>query len=407
MDLSEYLWAVRALLLTGIALSLVAACAEDPRTRRSVPDPMNPDPMNPMIPMGTADSGITEPGVCDGLTCVDALPATLAGSLEQLTERGFDVYGCGPSTHVGPEALYRITVSSPGFLSASVAGGSYVALLSDSTAAACIDAHETAVGARVNPGTYYIAVEATGSFTVTTALTTTASLVAHGMPEAVANDALTIFANAWAWGASRRTEYAIIDFTQHSSVKRQWVVDMATGELLWNLRVAHGRNSTTGGDLARATVFSNTPGSNQSSLGLLRSAGTYTGIFGPSHRLEGLEPGINNNVCTRDIVMHPWAPMGDSYVQRCGWARPSLGCPAIDDTLSMPVRDRLARPDGVSLDQGVLMLFWYPDQAWHATSEYLHGTAPSAAIMNQLTVECDSSWDGTPMPPSSGDYRCN
>jgi hypothetical protein len=36
-----------------------------------------------------------------------------------------------------------------------------------------------------------------------------------------ARDALTVIENAWAWGATRRTEYVIVDFTQHSSVPRE------------------------------------------------------------------------------------------------------------------------------------------------------------------------------------------
>lgn len=341
--------------------------------------------------------------------CIPALPTVAQSLPEQFDSYGLDTYGCGGATHLGAEVLYRVTLESEGLLVASAEGASQVAILRSMDALDCVDAHPSNAAARLVPGTYFVAVEGTpeASFSLRMALTTNASLEAAGVPAALAADALTIFSNAWAWGATRRTEYTVVDFTQHSSAERQWVFDLATGELLWNLRVAHGRNSTDGVDLANARTFSNEPGSNQSSLGLQRAAGTYTGTFGPSYRLEGLEPGFNDNVCRRDIVMHPWAPMGDDYVDRCGWARPSLGCPAIDNTLSMPVRDRLARPDGAGREMGTLMLFWYPGTDWHRGSVYLHGTAPTPELTAQLGTECDSSQDGTPMPPASGDYGCD
>lgn len=321
---------------------------------------------------------------CADVTCVDSLPAS------------FDGDGSAP--------VYRVTASADGVLVARVSGAvDRVTLESD----VVLDTHASAVAARVAPGEYTITVEAGGPYSIDIGLTTPQTLAALGMNPELAADALRVFGNAWAWGASRRTEYAIIDFTLHSATPREWVVDLATDELLWQLRVAHGRKSTDGVDLAHAITFSNTSGSNQSSLGLLRSAGTYVGTFGASFRLEGLEPGFNDNVCDRDIVMHPWAPMGDDYVDRCGWARPSLGCPAIDSLISQPVRDRLARPDGAALDQGVLMLFWYPGTDWQATSPYLRGEQPTPALLQQLTVECDSSQDSTPEPPESSDYRCD
>jgi len=352
---------------------------------------------------------------CESVVCVDALPAKLPGTTAGAARVTLDGYSCASASGrdlSGAEVVHRIKVLEEGFVSVAKSAGatdSFLLLLGANDAATCIDAHATNVGAWLVPGSYYVVVDGPagqeGDFELRAAHTTPASLAAAGVDGALAADALTIYRNAWAWGASRRPEYVVVDFRAHSADEREWVFDLSTGELLWNLRVAHGRKSTDGVDLAHAIQFSNVSGSNQSSLGLLRSAGTYTGTFGPSFRLEGLEPGFNDNVCDRDIVMHPWGPVGDAYVAKCGWARPSLGCPAIDDTLSLPVRDRLARPDGQPLDAGVLMLFWYPDTTWHAQSEYLHGGAPTPALTTQQAVECDSSQDGTPQ--ATGTYPCD
>lgn len=360
-----------------------------------------------------AAGGQTSP--CADVVCVETLPTTQSGSTLGASRNAFDAYACPAAASrdlSGAEVVHRVTLPEEGFLSVAMTSGpsgGFLLLLGADAAASCLDAHATNVGAWLPPGNYFVVVDgkagSEGEFTLQAALTTPGRLQADGIDPSLAADALTIYENAWAWGATRRSEYAIADFRLHSAEKREWVYDLSAGALLWNLRVAHGRKSTDGVDLAHAITFSNVSGSNQSSLGLARSAGTYSGTFGPSFRLEGLEPGFNDAICTRDIVMHPWSPVGDAYVSQCGWARPSLGCPAIDDQISLPVRNRLARPDGGPPDAGVLMLFWYPDAAWHPTSEYLHGTAPSPAIEAQMAALCDSSQDGTPQP--GGTYACD
>ncbi len=352
---------------------------------------------------------------CANVVCVEALPTTQTGSTASSSRNAFDTYSCPAAANrdlSGAEVVHRVTLAEEGFLSVAMTSGpsdGFLLLLGADDAATCIDAHSTNVGAWLGPGSYFVVVDGKagsgGEFVLNAALTTPARLQADGVDPALAADALTIYKNAWAWGATRRSEYVVVDFRPHSAQPREWVYDLSTGALLWKLRVAHGRKSTDGVDLTHAVTFSNVSGSNQSSLGLARSAGTYSGTFGPSFRLEGLEPGFNDNICSRDIVMHPWSPVGDAYVTKCGWARPSLGCPAIDDQISLPVRDRLARPEGGPRDAGVLMLFWYPDTDWHAASTYLRGTEAGPALEAQMAVECDSSQDGTPQ--AGGTYACD
>ena len=376
---------------------------------------------------GTAPTGPGDGSDCTGsacvptdcayTACVTALPAKIDATTIDSSLGSFDHYSCDPSAELaGREAVIRVAVPEDGFLevakTAQSAPGTVLRLLGSLDPMNCLDGHATNVASRVTAGEVFVVVDsapgAEGNVSLQIALTTTRTFASAGLQSDLSRDALTVIENAWAWGATRRSEYVVVDFSLHDAMKREWVFDLSTGELLWNVRVAHGWLSTDGTNLAMAIKFSNVNGSNESSLGLLRSAGSYIGEFGDSFRLDGLEPGFNDNVCARAIVMHPWSPIGDEYVNRCGFARPSLGCPAIDSVIAKPIRDRLANPEPATLDKGVAMLFWYPNTDWQRNSIFLHGTAATPALDAAMSVQCDSS-QNNPMPqqPPSTDYPCN
>jgi hypothetical protein len=376
---------------------------------------------------GTAPAGTVDGSDCTGsacvpsgcayTACVSALPARLDTTTVDSSLVSFDHYSCDPSALLtGREAVIRVAVPEDGFLevakTAQSAPGTVLRLLGTLDPMNCLDGHATNVASRVTAGEVFVVVDsapgAEGNVSLQIALTTAHSFEAAGIQSDLARDALTVIENAWAWGATRRSEYVVVDFSLHDAMRREWVFDLSTNELLWNLRVAHGWSSTDGTNLAMAIKFSNVNGSNQSSLGLLRSAGTYIGEFGESFRLEGLEPGFNDHVCDRAIVMHPWSPIGDEYVNRCGFARPSLGCPAIDSEIAKPIRDRLANPEPATLEKGVAMLYWYPGTDWQQSSVFLHGTSATPALETAMSAQCDSSYNH-PMPsqPPSTAYPCN
>ncbi|MBK7585794.1 MAG: murein L,D-transpeptidase catalytic domain family protein [Myxococcales bacterium] len=120
----------------------------------------------------------------------------------------------------------------------------------------------------------------------------------------------------------------VIDFSQHSSKRRLYLVDMESGELERHV-VAHGSGSDPDDD-GIPSSFSNLNNSHQSSLGFYLTAETYSGKWGLSLKLDGLSE-TNSDARPRAIVMH-----GASYVvdgkskQGRSW-----GCPAIP----MPDRD--------------------------------------------------------------------
>ncbi len=129
----------------------------------------------------------------------------------------------------------------------------------------------------------------------------------------------------------------ICDYSQPSCKKRLYVIDLKNNSIIYNTYVAHGHNS--GADLA--TSFSNLNSSNKSSEGFLVTAETYVGHNGYSMRFDGMEPGINDNVRSRDVVMH-----GSAYV--CGdrakngiMMGRSWGCPAIANTESKQIIDEI------------------------------------------------------------------
>lgn len=115
---------------------------------------------------------------------------------------------------------------------------------------------------------------------------------------------------------------SIIDFSQRSTKKRWYFIDMTTGAV-WNITVAHGKGSDANHD-GFAEKFSNVSGTNASSLGFYKTAETYQGSHGYSLKLDGLSA-TNSNVRARSIVVH-----GANYVQDKEVIQGrSWGCPAV------------------------------------------------------------------------------
>jgi hypothetical protein len=130
---------------------------------------------------------------------------------------------------------------------------------------------------------------------------------------------------------------SIVDFSQPSSRKRLFVIDLNSLRVLYNTYVAHGVNSGR----EYASQFSNKPESNKSSLGFYETKNTYLGSNGYSLRLEGLERGINDNANKRDIVIHGAGYVDESLIQSQGYIGRSWGCPALPEKLHKPIIDKI------------------------------------------------------------------
>jgi hypothetical protein len=120
----------------------------------------------------------------------------------------------------------------------------------------------------------------------------------------------------------------VVDMRQHSREKRLYVYNVDTGLVVLRTRVAHGKNSAAT-DKGFANKFSNNFMSKQSSLGAMLTGVQYVGKHGKSIRLKGLEPGINDNVEKRCIVIHSADYVSDEWVRANGRAGLSWGCLAV------------------------------------------------------------------------------
>ncbi len=159
---------------------------------------------------------------------------------------------------------------------------------------------------------------------------------------------------------------AVIDYTRPSTQKRMWVFDLDRNQLLYSEHVAHGRGSGEN----YATSFSNRDSSHQTSLGLFTTSETYVGGNGYSLRMDGLEPGINDNARDRLIVMHGAPYVDPGQAQRQGRLGRSFGCPAVRPQIAQQVIDTLKHGQ---------MLFAYADEAeWLSGSRYFGCSGRSA-----------------------------
>lgn len=152
----------------------------------------------------------------------------------------------------------------------------------------------------------------------------------------------------------------IVDYSQPSSQKRLYVLDMISGKILYNTLVAHGKNS----GLAYATDFSNTEESHKTSLGFFITQNTYTGENGYSLKLKGCEKGINDKAMERAIVMHGAPYACESFLQNNGYLGRSHGCPAVPQKLSKLIID--------AIKNGSCMFLYHPTKKYTTVSKILN-----------------------------------
>lgn len=121
---------------------------------------------------------------------------------------------------------------------------------------------------------------------------------------------------------------AIIDFSQPSSEERLYLINLNTGSVEKSY-VSHGRNT----GVVVASQFSNIDNSKMSSLGMVMAGDIYTGKYGQSMNLYGMESS-NDLMAKRAIVMHP-APYADpNYIDKRGRLGRSWGCFALPPELA-------------------------------------------------------------------------
>lgn len=153
----------------------------------------------------------------------------------------------------------------------------------------------------------------------------------------------------------------IADYSQSSSRKRFYVIDLKNEKLLFNTYVAHGRN--TGDEYAR--YFSNTSGSLKSSLGFYITEkpvfGSHTGL---SLIIEGVEKGFNDNAVKREIIIHAAEYATESFIKKFGRLGRSFGCPVLPPDLNEPIIE--------TIKEGTCFFIYNPDNNYICASALLN-----------------------------------
>lgn len=314
------------------------------------------------------------------MTCVEQLPYVATGSTVGGLDN-FSTYSCAPNTAEGGlERVYRVTLPGPGTLAvaldAALEQGAtdvdvHILELRDPTT--CLSRGDRTAQAYVDGTTAWVVLDSyvrsdgtsgEGPFQASFTFFPAGSnpLLAAGVTPAVADFAFTAYTRGRAMALSSSSIFTVIDFSLPSFERRLWTVDMASGQLLVLDRVSHGSGSNSANDPAMASDFSNTPGSNQSSLGLFVTAETYDGSNGYSLRLDGLEAS-NSNMRDRAIVVHGAWYAEDSFVDQNGYLGRSNGCPALAASRVTAFIDLVK--------DGKLMFAYFPDDAWLAGSPFL------------------------------------
>lgn len=163
------------------------------------------------------------------------------------------------------------------------------------------------------------------------------TVLAPDLRPAVLARALAALACAGEADAPESRVLAVIDYALPSTERRLWVFDREAPRLLFHTLVAHGSGS--GENVAER--FSNRHHSRASSLGLFRAAETYQGRNGYSLRLDGLDPGINDQARNRAIVVHGAWYVTPAFAEQHHRLGRSWGCPALEPSTARPIIDAL------------------------------------------------------------------
>jgi hypothetical protein len=139
-------------------------------------------------------------------------------------------------------------------------------------------------------------------------------------------------------GLKNKNIITIIDFSKPSVQERFFVIDLDKKQVLYKTLVAHGKNSGEN----NADSFSNDPKSLKSCLGFFLTAETYSGKHGYSLKLDGVEPGINDNARKRSIVIHGADYVSKDFAAQYGRLGRSWGCPALPVDCSKEIIDKIS-----------------------------------------------------------------
>ncbi len=135
----------------------------------------------------------------------------------------------------------------------------------------------------------------------------------------------------------------LIDMGIHSGRERIFVWNFSEDKLKYSGLCCHGMG---GGSTGAEPVFSNTPGSNCTSLGKYRVGARAWSNYGINvhYKLHGLES-TNSNAHKRIVVLHSFTPVPDAEIYPAHLPMGfSLGCPVVSDALMRRLDGLLSAP---------------------------------------------------------------
>ena len=196
----------------------------------------------------------------------------------------------------------------------------------------------------------------------------TMNLDSYGLEKSALDYAVEGYDKLLQEGLVENTQYlTIVDFSQPSTSKRFYLLDLNSQQVVMNTYVMHGKNS--GMDYAER--FSNIVDSYQSSLGFYLTKYTYNGSRGYSLRLAGLEEGINDNAEKRGVVVHGSKFINENRAMN-GNVERSLGCPALPMS---DYKDVIKR-----IKDGSVLFIYHPNQEYLQNSPILKDAEQINAI---------------------------
>ncbi|MEO6548158.1 MAG: murein L,D-transpeptidase catalytic domain-containing protein [Ferruginibacter sp.] len=132
----------------------------------------------------------------------------------------------------------------------------------------------------------------------------------------------------------------LIDMRMPSGNKRFFVYDFKNDLIVCSGLVTHGSGSNIVGP--DSLIFSNTAGSNCSSLGIYKVGKPYFGKFGLAYKLHGLQQ-TNSNAYLRNVVLHAHPFVPDREIAPLKICR-SWGCPTVSPLFLKQLKTYLDQP---------------------------------------------------------------